>query len=183
MHYRMGITVLEIVSWGDKSSVLWLQMAFYGFADASALNRNFRPHNRRFTSTNFLWPFWWQLSLTLFYSADDCLGRHWPMYNWANDIADDYLGPHRPILTIVWVDVDLCWRLFGSTSTSTDVYLGRRRPLLTIFGVDIELCWRLFVSTSTYADDYLGRHRPMLTIVWVDVDLCWRLFGSTSTYV
>ena len=35
---RMGITVLKIVIWGGKSSVLWLQIAFYSSADALLWN-------------------------------------------------------------------------------------------------------------------------------------------------
>ena len=33
---KMGITVLKIVIWGGKSSVLWLQIAFYGSAGCSS---------------------------------------------------------------------------------------------------------------------------------------------------
>ena len=32
----MGITLLKIVTWGVKYLVLWLQIMFYGSADASA---------------------------------------------------------------------------------------------------------------------------------------------------
>ena len=32
---RMGIIVLKIVIWGDKSSVLWTEIAFYGSTNVS----------------------------------------------------------------------------------------------------------------------------------------------------
>ena len=36
---EMGITVLKTVIWGDKSSVLWSQIPFYGSANAHLKNK------------------------------------------------------------------------------------------------------------------------------------------------
>ena len=35
---RMGITAFSFVIWGGKSAVLWSQITFYGFANASPYN-------------------------------------------------------------------------------------------------------------------------------------------------